>query len=200
MSCVVSAVFGYILALGVTFAIQSFGSATGAGIFAVKQVWLDSLGTKAAEFVLFITVVAQLYCGMSSITSASRMLYAFSRDRATPGHRIWRRLNAARVPYMAVLAIAVLAFLCAFPAFFSKDIGVGAGYIAYAAVTSIATIGLYIAYANPVFLPLQPCDASEPGEWNLRSRCRPIHRKSCFRGELMARLSNRPVATSCVAG
>ena len=73
MSCVVSAVFGYILALGVTFAIQTYGS-TGAGIFAVKQIWVDSLGTKAAEFTLFITVVAQLYCGMSSITSASRML------------------------------------------------------------------------------------------------------------------------------
>src|SRR3989475_9380163 len=34
MSIVVSAVFGYILALGVTFAIQSFQSTTGAGLFA----------------------------------------------------------------------------------------------------------------------------------------------------------------------
>jgi len=174
MSCVVSAVFGYILALGVTFAIQSFGSATGAGIFAVKQIWLDSLGTRAAEFVLFITVVAQLYCGMSSITSASRMLYAFSRDRATPGHRWWRQLNAARVPYMAVMAIAVLAFLCAFPAYFSKDIGVGAGYIAYAAVTSIATIGLYIAYGLPILLRLRAGDSWEPGEWSLGRWYRPI--------------------------
>ena len=174
MSCVVSAIFGSIRALGVTFAIQSYDSATGAGIFAVKQIWLDSLGLRAAEFVLFITVVAQLYCGMSSITSASRMLYAFSRDGATPGHRIWRRLNAARVPYMAVLAIAVLAFLCAFPAYFSKDIGVGAGYIAYAAVTSIATIGLYIAYAIPIFLRLRMGDAWEPGEWSLGRWYKPI--------------------------
>ena len=59
---------------------------------------------------LFITVGAQLYCGMSSITSASRMLYAFSRDRATPGHQWWRRLNAARVPYMAVMAIETFGF------------------------------------------------------------------------------------------
>ncbi len=169
-----SAVFGDILALGVTFAIQSFDSTTGAGIFAVKQVWLDSLGKGTAEFALFITVGAQLYCGMSSITSASRMLYAFSRDGATPGHRIWRRLNAARVPYMAVLAIAVLAFLCAFPAYFSKDIGVGAGYIAYAAVTSIATIGLYIAYGLPILLRLRAGDSWEPGEWSLGRWYRPI--------------------------
>ena len=174
MSVVVSAIFGYILALAITFAIQTFDSATGAGIFAVKQILLDSLGLRAAEFLLFIIVGAQLYCGMSSITSASRMLYAFSRDGATPGHRFWRRLNAARVPYMAVLAIAVLAFLCAFPAYFSKDVGVGAGFVAYAAVTSIATIGLYIAYAIPIYLRLRLGDAWEPGEWNLGRWYKPI--------------------------
>jgi len=174
MSIVVSAVFGYILALGVTFAIQSLAGTTGAGIFAVKQVYLDALGKTTAEVMLFITVGAQLYCGMSSITSASRMLYAFSRDRATPGHRLWRRLNAARVPYFAVIAIAILAFLCAFPAFFSKDIGVGAGYVAYAAVTSIATIGLYIAYGIPILLRLRAGDSWEPGEWTLGRWYRPI--------------------------
>src|SRR4029078_9778665 len=48
MSVVVSAVFGYILTRSVTFANQNYDSATGAGIFAVKQVWLDSLGLRAA--------------------------------------------------------------------------------------------------------------------------------------------------------
>jgi amino acid transporter len=142
-------------------------------------VFLDSLGLRTAEVMLFITVVAQLYCGMSAITSASRMLYAFSRDRATPGHELWRRLNRERVPYMAVIAIAVLAFLCAFPAYFSKDIGVGAGYVAYAAVTSIATIGLYIAYAIPIFLRLRAGDSWEPGEWTLGRWYRPVGIIAC---------------------
>ena len=180
MSIIVSAVFGYILALGVTFAIQSLSSATGAGIFAVKQVFLDSLGLRAAEAMLFITVIAQLFCGMSSITSASRMLYAFSRDRATPGHQFWRKLNGERVPYMAVFAIAILAFLCAFPAYFSKDIGVGAGYVAYAAVTSIATIALYIAYVIPIFLRLREGDAWEAGEWNLGRWYKPVGIVACL--------------------
>jgi amino acid transporter len=162
MSIVVSAICGYILALAVTFAIQRFDTTLGAGTFAVKQVWLDSLGDTTAKILLFITVVAQFFCGMSSITSASRMLYAFSRDRATPGHQLWRRLNRERVPYMAAIAIAVLAFLAAFPAYFGTN-----GFIAYAAVTSIATIGLYIAYAIPIFLRLRAGDAWEPGEWNL---------------------------------
>jgi len=132
-------------------------------------VFLDALGPTTAKVMLFITVGAQLYCGMSSITSASRMLYAFSRDRATPGHQLWRKLNGERVPYFAVFAIAILAFLCAFPAYFGTN-----GAVAYAAVTSIATIGLYIAYAIPIYLRLRLGDAWEPGEWNLGRWYKPI--------------------------
>ncbi len=166
MSILVSAVFGYILALGVTFAIQgSIADTAGQGVFAVKAVYLDALGNTTAKVMLFITVGAQFYCGMSSITSASRMMYAFSRDGAVPGHQLWRRLNAQRVPYFAAMAIAVLAFLCAFPAYFGTS-----GYTAYVAVTSIAVIGLYIAYAIPIYLRLKQGDSWEPGEWNLGSR------------------------------
>ncbi len=55
MSIVVSAVFGYILALGVTFAIQDIHATASAGGFAVKEVFLQSLGTHTAEVMLFIT-------------------------------------------------------------------------------------------------------------------------------------------------
>ena len=122
------------------------------------------------------------------------MMYAFSRDRAVPGHQLWRRLNRERVPYMAAIAIAVLAFLCAFPAYFSKDIGVGAGYVAYAAVTSIATIGLYIAYAIPIFLRLRQGDAWEPGEWNLGKHYRWIGTSPCLWVGFIAILFIMPVS------
>jgi amino acid transporter len=112
---------------------------------------------------------------MSSITSASRMMYAFSRDRAVPGHQLWTRLNAQRVPYMAAIAIAVLAFLCAFPAYFGPN-----GFVAYAAVTSIATIGLYIAYAMPIYLRLRQGAAFEPGEWTLGRWYKPIGITACL--------------------
>ena len=38
-----------------------------------------------AEALLFICVVAQFFCVTASLTSASRMLFAFSRDGAVPG-------------------------------------------------------------------------------------------------------------------
>jgi hypothetical protein len=95
---------------------------------------------------------------------------------------------------MAAIAIAVLAFLCAFPAFFSKDIGVGAGYVAYAAVTSIATIGLYIAYAIPIFLRLREGDAWEPGEWTLGKHYRWIGTVACLWVGFIAILFIMPVS------
>ncbi len=84
------------------------------------------------------------------------------------------------MPVYAIWAIAVLAFLLAFPAYFSKGIGVGAGYVAYAAVTSIATIGLYIAYGLPIFLRLRLGERWEPGEWTLGKRYKPIGIIACI--------------------
>jgi amino acid transporter len=193
MSIVVSAVFGYILALGVTFAIQDFKTTGAAGTFAVKQIFIDSLGTTTAKVMLAIIVGAQFYCGMSSITSASRMMYAFSRDRAVPGHQLWRRLNGQRVPYMAAMAIAVLAFLCAFPAYFGTN-----GAVAYAAVTSIATIGLYLAYAIPIYLRLRLGDAWEPGEWNLGRHYKWIGVVACVWVAFIALLFMAPLSPAGV--
>jgi L-asparagine transporter-like permease len=103
------------------------------------------------------------------------MMYAFSRDGATPGHRLWRRLNGERVPVYAVWAIAVLAFFCAFPAYFGPN-----GFVAYVAVTSIATIALYLAYAMPIFLRLRQGEAWEPGEWNLGRWYKPVGWIACI--------------------
>ena len=53
-----------------------------------------------AEMLLFICVVAQFFCVTASMTSASRMMFAFSRDRAVPGHRLWRQVGRNRVPQL----------------------------------------------------------------------------------------------------
>jgi amino acid transporter len=175
MSIVVSAICGYALALGVTFAIQDLGATASAGQFAVKTVFLDSLGATTAKVMLAITVGAQLFCGMSSITSASRMMYAFSRDGAIPAHGLYRRLNNQRVPAFAVIAIAITAFLCALPAYWGTN-----GVVAYTAVTSIATIGLYIAYVIPIFLRLRAGDGWESGEWTLGRWYKPVGWIACL--------------------
>ena len=47
-------------------------------------------------------------------------------------------------------------------------------------MTSIATIGLYIAYAIPICLRLKAGDAWEPGEWNLGSRYKSSDWTACI--------------------
>jgi amino acid transporter len=160
-SIVVSAVAGYLLIMAITFAIKDLGAVTDSGSFAVITVLQQALGKGGAEALLFIAVIGQLFCGMSAVTAASRMLYAFSRDRAVPGWRMWSRLNAAHVPSYGVILIAFLAFLLALPAWSSQTAFV------YVAITSIATIGLYIAYILPVFLRLRAGDSFDPGPWTL---------------------------------
>jgi amino acid transporter len=115
-SILVSAVAGYALIMALTFAIKNLAPLESNPSFAVITVLEQALGRGGAEAMLFIAVMGQLFCGMSAITAASRMLYAFSRDRATPGWRWWSKLNARHVPYLGVLLIAFLAFLLALPA------------------------------------------------------------------------------------
>jgi hypothetical protein len=59
------------------------------------------------------------------------------------------------------------------------DLGTN-GVVAYVAVTSIATIGLYIAYAIPIYLRLRAGDSWEPGEWTLGRRYRLIGTIACI--------------------
>ena len=101
MSVVVSVVFGWILLLAVTFQLPStqFGVDLGLDVgYIVPFSWAESMSQNWAEFLLLICVVAQFFCVTASITSASRMMFAFSRDRAVPGHTLWRRVAPNRVP------------------------------------------------------------------------------------------------------
>ncbi|MBO0808006.1 MAG: amino acid permease, partial [Actinobacteria bacterium] len=168
MSIVVSLFAGWLLLIGVTFAIQSYsgevGSATGAP---PAQIFIDSIGATGAKLLLVIVVGAQLFCGMSSVTANSRMIYAFSRDGALPGSSFWHRVNKrTRTPTNAIWLAAAGAFLLGLPYLWN--------YTAYAAVTSIAVIGLYIAYVMPTFLRLRRGEHFKRGPWHLGRWSHPI--------------------------
>jgi amino acid transporter len=119
------------------------------------------MSKKWAEFLLIIACVAQFFCGAASVTAASRMMFAFSRDGAVPGGRFWRRVSTrTRVPVYAVCAIAVLAWALMLPTLANGAIG-------YLVGTSNAVIGLYIAYGVPIYLRWRAGDSFEPGAWTL---------------------------------
>jgi amino acid transporter len=156
---VVSLFAGWVLLIGVTFAIQHYASASLAPVPGA-QVIIDAMGQTGAELLLLIVIGAQLFCGMSSVTANSRMIYAFSRDGALPGSSFWHRVNKrTRTPTNAIWLAAVGALILGLPYLWN--------YAAYAAVTSIATIGLYIAYVTPTFLRLRKGEDFKRGPWHL---------------------------------
>src|SRR6201991_2558814 len=160
MSVVAAVVFGFILLVAVTFAVPDVQGTLDAAGNAVVYIWTESLGSAWAEFLLLIAVVGQFFCGTASVTSASRMMFAFSRDRAVPGSRLWRKVSANRVPVNAVIAIAVLAWALMLPTLANGAIG-------YLVGTSIAVIGLNIAFALPIILRIRAGSRFEAGAWSL---------------------------------
>jgi amino acid transporter len=162
-----SGIGGWIVLLAITFAATDV-AAVNDGAGSVFSIFDSSLTSSASKAVIIIATVGQLFCGMACLTSASRMCYAFSRDRAIPGHRIWTRLNHHRVPAYAVLFMAFWAGVVTVPALE----GEGTFPYAFFAVTSITVIGLYIAYVIPVYLRWRQGDAFQPGPWTLGRKYR----------------------------
>jgi amino acid transporter len=160
-SVFVSMIFGFILLVAVTFAIPSTEGAIENIGAVVPWIWAESMSQNWSEALLFICVVAQFFCVTASVTSASRMMFAFSRDRAVPGHQLWRRVSRHRVPVYSVFGVGLFAAILMIPAVWNYLVG-------YAAGTAISVIGLYIAFILPVFLRLRLGAAwDEPRAWSL---------------------------------
>jgi amino acid transporter len=114
--------WGYIL--GLTFVVfdptHLLDPTNESGGYAIAQVFYDVFngryGTGTGGIVcLGIPAFAVFFCGMSSVTSNSRMVYAFSRDGAVPLSRFWHKVNGQEVPLNAVWLSALVAFIFALP-------------------------------------------------------------------------------------
>lgn len=171
-----SAIGGYILLLCVVFAVPNASNGqpdnvgVGGAISPIQYIFVSATDKNWASLLLFISAAGQLFCATSCMTSASRMLFAFSRDGAVPGSKRWSALTANRVPANAVMLIAVIAAIVTLPALVEVNLGTkDAPFIipvAFYAVTSIAVLGLYLSFAIPIFLRWRHGDRFEVGSWN----------------------------------
>ncbi|XP_039848168.1 amino-acid permease BAT1 homolog isoform X3 [Panicum virgatum] len=159
--------WGYIL--GITFAVKDIpyllSPDNDAGGYAIAEVFYlafkSRYGSGAGGIVcLGIVAVAIYFCGMSSVTSNSRMAYAFSRDGAMPFSSVWHKVNKQEVPINAVWLSVSVALCMALPSLGSL--------VAFQAMVSIATIGLYISYALPILFRVTLARKHfSPGPFNL---------------------------------
>ncbi len=152
-------VFGYLMLLALTLAIPDLVKTAASGN-PVLDIVTNALGSWGGLLLFFGFVVAQGFCGLSSITSNSRMLFAFSRDGALPGSK-WLHVVSKkyRTPARAIWVAAVIAFIPALAQFPVAAV--------YSIVVSISVIGLYVSYVIPVLLALIYPDRWKPGPWNL---------------------------------
>jgi amino acid transporter len=168
-----SAIGGYILLLCVVFAVPNGADGKADDALAglgVAPIFIGAMGKNWGGLVLLISASAQFFCATSCMTSASRMTFAFSRDRAVPGWQYWSKLNAARVPANAVMMVGTVSAILTLPALVKVDVGGTPVPLAFYAVTSIAVIGLYVAFAIPIYLRWRHGDAFEAGGWTNGSK------------------------------
>ncbi|XP_050372445.1 amino-acid permease BAT1 homolog isoform X2 [Argentina anserina] len=165
----ISIIVGWAYILGITFAVTNIpyllDENNDAGGYAIAEVFYLAFKSRYGSGVggiicLGVVAVAIFFCGMSSVTSNSRMAYAFSRDGAMPFSPFWHKVNKHEVPINAVWLSALISFCMALTSLGSL--------VAFNAMVSIATIGLYIAYALPIFFRVTLARKSfVPGPFNL---------------------------------
>jgi amino acid transporter len=164
----VSWIAGFVLLAGMLAAIQDYDATrnTATGV-PPAQIFLDVLGANGAKSLLLVVIVAMLFCGNAEVAATSRMIYAFSRSRALPGWRTWRRVSSrTRTPVPAVWLAISVPFVLALPALWSPA--------AYGAITAINAVGMIPAYGIPVYLALRKGQHYRPGPWSLGRWRRPI--------------------------
>ncbi|HUX74232.1 MAG TPA: amino acid permease [Steroidobacteraceae bacterium] len=107
------------------------------------------LATRDLLYALIFT--AQMLCGLATVTSASRMIYAFARDGGLPASRSLARVSARhRTPGAAIWAAAILSLLFVSGAKWFET----GGTPVYTVVVSCTVIFLYFSCALPIALGL----------------------------------------------
>ena len=155
----------FFYALSFLFAATNVDAINEAGGFS-GAIFESALTPVMFKIVIIISTIGQFFCGMSCVTSMSRMTYAFSRDRAIPGWRLWSRVNGDGTPVYAIIAGTVAGGVLTLPALYQYN-GIP---VAFYAVVSVAVIGLYLAFLIPIALRLRMGDRFRPGPWTLGKR------------------------------
>jgi amino acid transporter len=170
-----SALFGFFVLLSLLFSIQSFDDTINSDINygqPVLKIFVDVFGEDGALALFTLIMVCVWHCGLFSMTSNSRMMFAFARDGGIPSffHQVDGRF---RSPIRAVWLAATLAFILSLPSLGSS--------VAFSAATSIATIGLYISYGIPIMIGLicHKSFTAMKGPFTLKAFSRPIAATAC---------------------
>ncbi|MBI4926328.1 MAG: amino acid permease, partial [Anaerolineae bacterium] len=140
LSVAVSFVVGYIMLITLTLHIPDIVStidpANSPAVLYIVYSNFDNI--VFGHIIAIIIAVAMWLCGFSSITSMSRMWFAFARDGGMPGHKLISQVHHKwRTPMWSIIITSILAVLLTI-------------YSAvYSVIVAVSTTALYMAYAIP---------------------------------------------------
>jgi amino acid transporter len=184
LSVAVSAVFGFLFLMALTLHLPDLSTlfpadlangdaATysqyyfggGVAVIDILNYNLGGLGDVLSAGI----AIAMAFCGLSSVASAGRMLFAFSRDDGVPASGWLKKVSHRyRTPANALVGMVVVSWLFTVAAFI---VGTGTAIVI---VTAISTIFLYAAYGICIYLGATTSEWRSHQVWNLGRWSKPI--------------------------
>ncbi|RJG44013.1 MULTISPECIES: amino acid permease [unclassified Mesorhizobium] len=146
-----SALFGYIMLCAFVLMLPSMDEAA-------KQGWnvffwaMDTQVHPVVKDILYFAIfISQWLCGLATVTSVSRMIFAFSRDGGLPGSKALAKVSPTyRTPVAAIWTGSVLAVLFVWG---SSLVSIGETPV-YTIVVACTVIFLFFSFAIPITLGL----------------------------------------------
>lgn len=153
--CVINClVLGVAFIIGLNFCIQDVDSlisksgtddGSGNALPAYTLLWQQTVGNNATIFFLGIVFIAVECSNCANLTSACRMVYAFSRDKALPASSYFYHLDPkTKTPVRAIWFCVVVAFILGIPGLTNETV--------LSALFSLTATGLYSSYLIPILL------------------------------------------------
>ena len=161
-----SSLVGWVMIYAIMLAVPDMtaGAAQGWGVF---YATMDAILPPTLKSIIYVGIlIAQLLCGLATVTSASRMLFAFARDDGMPiGSKALASVSPQfRTPVIAIWTSSILCILYVFAAQF---VSVG-GTNLYTIVVNSTLVFLFLSFIIPIMAGMLAFGGPKwatPGPW-----------------------------------
>jgi len=152
---------GWLIYIAASFATTSVPDLLSTSLpLPMGQLFLNALGKHGMLAIWSCIIVVQFATGAAQGVDASRVVFAFARDNALPGSRLWKQINPhTQTPVNAVWLVMFCAGVCGLFGFSAA---------ALSSLAGASVIGLYTSYVTPIFLRITfGRDKLVPGSFTL---------------------------------
>jgi amino acid transporter len=138
-SVIYSAIFGFLMLSAIVLAIPDMDKAAASG-WGVFFGTMDAVLPPVLKEVFYVLIfLSQFLCGLATVTSASRMIFAFARDGGLPASAALKKVHPTfRTPVAAIWTASIISIL--FTLYTP----------AYTTIVSVTVIFLFLSYGLPV--------------------------------------------------